>query len=131
MLVNSLTRRLTSLIAAFALVQATASPVSNACERSHGGTRVAAAVTEGAGHSAHRGPNDTDCAGTESGVPQSTEHGRDCLSSCVSMMGCSAFGFVGESMLSAITERSTSTPTLAVAAHPWRELAPDHPPPRV
>ena len=117
-------RRFTSLVAAFALIQATAVPAMGACNVDHHAATTA--VADPSDQSAHHG--DADCP--ESPAPTQQEHGRDCLASCISMLGCSAPSFVAETSLTIETGGSSPIPSLVTPLLPGRSLAPDRPPPR-
>ena len=121
-------RRLTSLLAAIALIFAVAAPPAAACE--------SAAAERGAAPSAMSGPTHSmdditqaDCP--ESGTPANPEHNSDCLATCQSMMGCSSPCFVTESTLAGAVDNESLAPVTATAPHPTRYAAPDRPPPRV
>lgn len=120
-------RRLTSAFAAIALMYAVAAPPVAACENTHAAaTAAAGSVTEGSGegHSAH----ESNCP--ESAPPASQERDADCLATCVSMMGCSAPGFVVETAQLSVTDQASPTPAYSTQSHPSRSFAPDRPPPR-
>ena len=122
-------RRLTSAVAAIALVYAMAAPPVAACESTHAArTEVASAVMQGAaegGHAAHQ----SDCP--ESRAPTDQEHDSNCLVTCLSMMGCSAPSFVVEAVPLGVIDQGSPTPANSTQPHPSRSSAPDRPPPRV
>jgi hypothetical protein len=116
-------RRFTSLVAAFALIQAMAVPAMAICNREHPAWATVDAVPSESAHHV-----DTDCP--DPPAPTQQEHGRDCLASCISMLGCSAPNFVAESTLGIATSPSSPVPSLVTLLHSGRSLAPDRPPPR-
>jgi hypothetical protein len=119
-------RRLISAVAAIALVYAMAAPSVAACETRTAAMVAVGSVTEGSGegHSAH----ESNCP--ESAAPASQEHDSDCLATCVSMMGCSASGFVVETAQLSVTDQASPVPASSTQLLPSRSLAPDRPPPR-
>src|SRR5688572_739466 len=121
-------RRLTSLLAAIALIFAVAAPPAAACE--------SAAVERGAAPSAMSGAThlmdditQADC--TDSGTPANPEHDSDCMATCLSMMGCSSPCFVAEGALVGSIGHESLAPQTAATPHSTRYSAPDRPPPRV
>jgi hypothetical protein len=120
---TSLIRRLTSVLAAFALVQATAVPAMGVCKGEHNSP-----ATMIAGNHGDQSVHQADCP--ESAAPKQKHHGSDCLMACLSMLGCSAPSFVAETSLSIATSGSSPIPSLVAALQSGRSLAPDRPPPR-
>lgn len=120
-------RRLTSAVAAIALVYAMAVPPVAACGNTHAaGTDVAGAVTQrfAEGNADHQ----SDCP--ESQAPRGQEHDSDCLATCLSMLGCSAPSFVVEPAQMSVIEQASPAPASSMQPHPTRSFAPDRPPPR-
>jgi hypothetical protein len=126
-------RRLTSLLAAFALVNATAAPRVAVCEDLHAaavgvGSAQAMDVSE---HATPAANGDSECPESESPSPCGQNHDPDCQTTCASMPGCSSHSFVVEPAQGSVIDHET--PALAVMSqpHPSRTFAPDRPPPRV
>jgi hypothetical protein len=67
----------------------------------------------------------------ESDTPANPEHDSDCLTACLSMMGCSAPCFVTESALAGAVDRESLAPESATTPHLSRSSTPDRPPPRI
>ena len=120
-------RRLIAFVAAFALVQAMAAPVLSACEHSGRGTGQAM-VMETTGHSEHGAGSNPHCQ--DSPAPTGNPHDRDCLTSCVSALGCAGFSVLGESPVSGAIVRASTPMAQVASALSSISLAPDRPPPR-
>ena len=119
-------RRLTSLLAAIALIFAVAAPPAAACESAAVG--AALPMLSGSAHSMDE-MNQVDCP--ESGTPANPEHDSDCMATCLSMIGCSSPCFVAEGALVGSIGRESLAPQTATTPHPTRYSAPDRPPPRL
>jgi hypothetical protein len=121
-------RRVTSLLAAIALIFAVAAPPAAACESAAVERGAAPSAMSGATHSMDE-VTQADCP--ESGTPANPEHDSDCMATCLSMIGCSSPCFVAEGALVGSIGHESLAPQTAATPHPTRYSAPDRPPPRV
>jgi hypothetical protein len=121
-------RRLTSLLAAIALIFAVAAPPAAACESAAAEGGAAPSAMSGSTHSMDD-ITQADCP--ESGTPANPEHDSDCMATCLSMIGCSSPCFVVEGALVGSTGDESPAPQTATTLHPTRYSAPDRPPPRL
>lgn len=121
-------RRLTSLLAAIALIFAVAAPPASACESAMAGTSDPADGVVGSMHSM-AGAVEMDCP--ESDEPVNQQPDPDCLATCLSMIGCSAPCFVVVAVLGAIADQESPAPFNTTQSYLTRSSAPDRPPPRI
>jgi hypothetical protein len=120
-------RRLTSLVAAIALVFAVAVPPASACESAMERSDVMVAMA-GSGHSMDSA-TESDCP--ESSAPTNPAHDSDCLATCAAMIGCSTACFVSAVSPAGSIERESLASNDATQFGLTRSSAPDRPPPRI
>jgi hypothetical protein len=118
-------RRLTSLLAAIALIFAMAVPPASACEGATGEASDVVATMAGSAHSMDGG------AQSHCPQPANPEHDAECLATCLSMMACSSPCFVIEAALAGKVEHVSAVPRTTTQQYASRSFAPDRPPPRI